>query len=107
MVDRLDWRIHFALNCGAQSCPPIAFYKVDQLDAQLDLATSSFLQSETSIDHDRKTIHLSKLFRWFAADFGGKSGIRKILADRLDTTISGYQLIYKPYNWDEQLGNFS
>ena len=24
-VDELDYRIHFALNCGAKSCPPIAF----------------------------------------------------------------------------------
>lgn len=31
----LDPRIHFALNCGAQSCPPIAVYKAEQLDAQL------------------------------------------------------------------------
>jgi len=25
-VDQIDYRIHFALNCGAASCPPIAFY---------------------------------------------------------------------------------
>jgi hypothetical protein len=30
-----DPRIHFALNCGAQSCPPIAVYEADQLDSQL------------------------------------------------------------------------
>ena len=26
-VNKLDYRIHFALNCGAVSCPPILFYK--------------------------------------------------------------------------------
>ena len=26
MVDELDYRIHFALNCGAKSCPAISFY---------------------------------------------------------------------------------
>ncbi len=25
-VAKIDYRIHFALNCGAKSCPPIAFY---------------------------------------------------------------------------------
>ncbi|MEN8928547.1 MAG: DUF547 domain-containing protein, partial [Flavobacteriales bacterium] len=25
-VDKKDWRIHFALNCGAKSCPPVAIY---------------------------------------------------------------------------------
>lgn len=32
-------RVHFALNCTAASCPPIAAYAPDRLDAQLDLAT--------------------------------------------------------------------
>jgi len=25
-VKNIDWRIHFALNCGAKSCPPVAVY---------------------------------------------------------------------------------
>ncbi len=25
-VNKVDYRIHFALNCGAKSCPPIAYY---------------------------------------------------------------------------------
>lgn len=107
MVDRIDWRIHFALNCGAQSCPPIAFYTADRLDSQLDLATASYLESETSIDHETRTIYLPKLFQWFSADFGGKSGIRRLLASRFDAAADRYRLVSKPYNWDEQLGNFS
>jgi Protein of unknown function, DUF547 len=42
-VDVPEPRIHFVLNCGAASCPPIRFLTVDRLDAQLTLATSSFL----------------------------------------------------------------
>ena len=38
-VDVIDFRIHFALNCGAKSCPPIAFYSYDKINDQLDLAT--------------------------------------------------------------------
>lgn len=38
----LDPRIHFALNCGAASCPPILAYTGDshELDNQLNMATS-------------------------------------------------------------------
>lgn len=107
VVDKLDWRIHFALNCGAQSCPPIAFYTVERLDSQLDLATSSYLNSETQVDHASKEIHVTQLFRWFAADFGGKSGILELLSEQLDIDTKGYRLVYKRYDWDEQLGNFS
>jgi len=45
-VNKLDYRIHFALNCGAKSCPPIAYYAPEKLDAQLELATKNYLKSE-------------------------------------------------------------
>ena len=38
-----DPRIHFALNCASQSCPPISFYASEQIDRQLDLAARSFI----------------------------------------------------------------
>jgi hypothetical protein len=28
----VDARIHFALNCGAKSCPPISVYLEDKID---------------------------------------------------------------------------
>ena len=42
----LDPRIHFALNCGATSCPPIRVYSSANLDYQLDRAAASFLCSD-------------------------------------------------------------
>lgn len=41
-----DPRIHFALNCGAVSCPPIAVYSCDakELDEELTMATEGFLE---------------------------------------------------------------
>jgi len=67
----LDPRIHFALVCAAVSCPPIALYDADHLDAQLDLAARNFVNSpEVQINLDRQTAHLSKIFQWYALDFG-------------------------------------
>ena len=37
VLKHLDPRIHFALNCGAQSCPPIRIYQSDKLDQQVNL----------------------------------------------------------------------
>jgi hypothetical protein len=42
-VDVPEPRIHFVLNCGAASCPPIRFLTADKLEGQLALATSLFL----------------------------------------------------------------
>jgi hypothetical protein len=106
-VEKIDYRIHFALNCGAKSCPPIAFYKYDNIDRQLDIAAKAFLKSETEIDAINKTVTVTKLMDWFAADFGGKKGTRKIINKTLQQDVEGYKIIYKPYDWDEKLHNFS
>ncbi len=106
-VSSIDYRIHFALNCGAKSCPPIAFYSSDKVHHQLDIATQSFLESDTDIFDEEKEIHITSLFQWFRGDFGGQKGIRRILQTYLDDNVKEYKLIYKPYSWDEQLNNYA
>lgn len=105
-VDTLDYRIHFALNCGAKSCPPIAFYKEASLEQQLDLATLSFLEGESEFDDQKKEVHTTALFQWFLGDFGGISGIKKIFKQHLHKDISDYKIKYKEYSWEEDLDNF-
>lgn len=106
-VQKIDFRIHFALNCGAISCPPIAFYSLEKIEEQLQLATISFLEGETDILTEKKEVHVTQLFKWFWADFGGKSGIRKILKEYLNFNSKGYQIIFKPYSWEEDLDNYA
>ena len=103
----LDYRIHFALNCGAKSCPPIAFYNVPKINDQLDLATQSFLEGETDFDDEKKIVHTTTLFKWFYADFGGNNGVKNIYKKQLQKDISDYKIKYKEYSWEEELNNFS
>jgi hypothetical protein len=67
---RLDPRIHFALNCGARSCPPIDVYGDAELEDQLELATGAYLETETAVDHERCRVTLPRLMRLYSADFG-------------------------------------
>lgn len=106
-VKEIDYRIHFALNCGAKSCPPIAFYTANGVEAQLEMATLSFLDGETTVVEDKKEIHISRLFQWFNGDFGGSRGIRKILKEKLNLETKGYQLVYTTYSWEEELDNYA
>lgn len=105
-VDKIDGRIHFALNCGAKSCPLIAFYTVASINHQLAIATLSFLESETTVFHDKQEVHISRLFKWYLADFGGKKGIKNLIKENLDLSVEGYQWKYKTYSWEEQLANY-
>ena len=106
-VDKLDYRIHFALNCGAKSCPPIAFYDPLRINDQLDMATRSFLEGESDFNDEPKVVRTTALFKWFYADFGGKKGIIKIFHDQLNNDISDHKITYKKYLWEDDLANFA
>lgn len=105
-VSKIDYRIHFALNCGAKSCPPILFYSYENLEYQLNTAARSFMLSETEIDDQKKEVRVTKIMDWFRGDFGGKNGIRKIISDIFKKEFKGYDLTFKSYDWDKKLGNF-
>ena len=105
-VDKIDYRIHFALNCGAESCPPIAFYSADKIGTQLDMATQSFLEGESTYDDEHKIMYTTALFQWFKKDFGGKKGIIQIYKNQLNKDIREYKIKYNSYSWEEELHNF-
>lgn len=69
MVDALDYRIHFALNCGAISCPPIAFYSVEKVEDQLALAEISFAEQNFKVNLAKRKIQYSKLYDIYREDF--------------------------------------
>ncbi len=105
-VSKRDFRIHFALNCGAKSCPPIAFYKYEKIDEQLEIAVSSFLISESEIDEAKQKVSVSKIMQWFKGDFGGLNGIKKILSKYLSKDFNPYNICYKKYDWNVELKNY-
>ena len=107
MLQKQDFRIHFALNCGVKGCPPIAFYAHDKIDQQLELATASFLELDSILDHENKIMRVSRLFYWYHADFGGSKGIRKIHSQHLETDFARYTIKFRSYDFTEALDNFA
>lgn len=106
-VDTLDYRIHFSLNCGAKSCPPIAFYRPEQLDKQLDVATKTFLKGESEYDSASNTIYLPTMMNWFRRDFGGKNKMKELL-HRIEVLLPGQDptIKFKKYDWNLFLENY-
>ncbi len=98
-----DARIHFALNCAALSCPDLRneAYTAAKLYEQLWIQTNSFLKNSgkgVRVDEAQKTVHVTKLFEWFAEDFKGgtEAFVRKYRKD----IPAGYKYVTDiEYRW--------
>ena len=97
-----DPRLHFALNCGAAGCPPLAAFAfdADALDAQLEEITARAIRDAEWVDADSSGVVVSKIFEWYAEDFGGEEGVRDFIANYLGTAPDSLgALDYSDYDW--------
>ena len=104
-LEECDPRLHFALNCGAESCPAIRAYEPDRVDEQLDRATRHYL--DRTVTHDSDTVRVPRVFLWFRGDFGGRSGIRAFLR-RYDAIANDAspKLHYRSWDWSKAPAKF-
>lgn len=101
---RLDPRIHFALNCGARSCPPVMPYEPQRVGAQLAGATRGYLEAETDLDRDRAEVLLPALMKVYRADFGDREEHLAFAAQHLPEdagwiTGEGVTVRYGRFDW--------
>jgi len=103
----VDPRIHFALHCGAASCPAIRAYEPDAVDAQLETATRAYLDATVESDPGADVVRVPRVFRWFPGDFGGTSGIRGFLRryDQLPDDSVGID--YLDWDWSREAPTFA
>lgn len=102
----VDPRIHFAITCGAQSCPPVGAYRASALDQQLDLAARNFLNQAVAVDGQGR-VTCSRILEWYAVDFEAAGGLGVFLARYLDAgpvrdAVGGGARpcdAYRPYDW--------
>ena len=106
MLKRSDCRVHFALNCGATSCPPIAFYSTDRLEEQLDMATYSFLEQETRIDQGAAYAARQSVAALVCGRLRRLPRLAPTAYKTLDLEPLSWRLRFRPYDWTERLYNF-
>ncbi|MEQ8706493.1 MAG: DUF547 domain-containing protein [Phaeodactylibacter sp.] len=65
-------RIHFAVNCAAQSCPPLLnhAWTAENLEQNLEQQTRAFINNEQYNRIGAKALELSQIFNWYGEDFG-------------------------------------
>ena len=73
-----DARLHAAVNCASESCPPLRAeaFTAEKLDEQLDEQTRTWLADPTRNRYDAtsRRIEVSRIFEWFPADFEREAG---------------------------------
>lgn len=62
-----DPRMHFVLNCGSRSCPPVRAIRFDEAEEDIVAATVYFIHKHVIVEGRRVT--LSRLWKWFRGDF--------------------------------------
>jgi hypothetical protein len=95
------------LNCGAKSCPPVAFYRDDIIDEQLDIISAQFLTNTSTFKKEEATVLVTPLISWFMADFDGLSGAKKLLVKYGITDTEEVSLVFDDYDWTLKLFNFT
>ncbi len=106
-VRHLDKRIHFALNCGANSCPPIEFYNADYIDQQLELATKAYLTGEATYNATENKLYLPAIMGWFRRDFGGKKKMLRLVKSlNIVPEKANPPIAFKSYDWTLYLENY-
>lgn len=103
-----DPRYHFAVTCGAASCPPVGVYRAAAIDAQLDLAARNFVNQEVVLAGGR--LRCSRIFKWYRGDFAAAGGLAAFLLRHLDEGPARAALLagaapcaaFRPYRWTLQ-----
>ncbi len=93
-----DPRIHFAVNCAAKSCPPIApkAFTAGNVNSELDRLTKKFVNSSAN-KISANSMSISKIFEWYAEDFGD---IKSYINKYSNTQVSaGADVSYIDYDW--------
>jgi hypothetical protein len=98
-----DPRIHFAVNCASESCPPLRAdpYCGDRLEVQLDEQTRLFAQSDRAarVHAAKRSVAYSELFKWYADDFFVENPAQFLNRYRESALPIEYSVGWIDYDW--------
>jgi len=113
IVKTFNSRIHFALNCGAKSCPPVKKFTVAGLDEELRIAAEAFAEQDENVKviEENHELYLNRIFKWYKVDFGNSlsslpcyilkllRGKKKESLQRMINKKTKISVKFFPYNW--------
>ncbi|KAI3728478.1 hypothetical protein L6452_17115 [Arctium lappa] len=103
--------IHFGICNGSKSSPPVRFFTPQGIESELRFSAREFLQKDgIQVDLAKRTVHLTRIFKWYSVDFGQEKEILKWIIGYLDATKAGLlshllgdggavHIVYQNYDW--------
>ena len=101
-------RIHFALVCASVGCPLLrrGAYFPESVRTQLEADASRFIHNPDKVRYDaqKKTLYLSKIFKWYEEDFVKAAGsVAEYVGGYLGPEAAvgdGWAIVFSPYDWN-------
>ncbi|MCZ6673853.1 MAG: DUF547 domain-containing protein [Verrucomicrobia bacterium] len=111
-----DSRIHYALVCAARSCPQLRSeaYTEERLYDQMNEQGTWFMENRNSFDLKTRTMNLSKVFEWYAVDFGEDASetLRTIapftnpsIRESIEKNSKAWKITFSEWDWRLNLQN--
>jgi hypothetical protein len=98
-----DPRIHFAVNCAAESCPKLnnEAFSENKLEMQLYSMTKQFVNNPKKNTIAADQVEISQIFDWYKEDFKTKDDnivnyLNRFSSTRIDPSA---KVTYKTYQW--------
>ncbi|TXG56944.1 hypothetical protein EZV62_018257 [Acer yangbiense] len=110
-AEKVNPLIHFGLCNGTKSSPRVRFFTSQGVEAELRSAAREFFQNGgMDVNLEKRTVYLSRIIKWFNADFGQEKQILKWMISYLDATKAGLlthlmddggpiNIVYQNYDW--------
>lgn len=96
---------HYALNCASYSCPNLATtaFNHSNLNALMAENAIHYVNHKRGVDVARGSITASKIYSWYAGDFGGRSKLKshwsQFAEPELSRAIKGARIGRFRYDW--------
>lgn len=110
-LPKMNPLIHFALCNGTRSSPTVRFFTPKAIESELRHAAREFFQKDgIEVNLAKRTVHLTRIIKWFDMDFGQEKEMLKWIMKYLDATKAGLlthlladggsvNVVYQKYDW--------
>jgi hypothetical protein len=103
-----DPRVHYSVNCASVGCPNLKRtpWSAATLESDLEASARAYINSPRGVDIRVDGLHVSSIYKWFIADFGGNDdGVLKHLRQYADGKLAealarpGIRIAGDFYDW--------